>query len=113
MEVINQQKSKITRLEGEFKKEQLKRRTMIESLNLTEKEKVERQRNFELMEKENQQLKMLYTQEASAKTALHREKEMLAKKVLTKKEKLTHIQQQLEATIKQLDQMRADNVQLG
>ena len=31
----------------------MKRRTMIESLNLTEKEKVERQRNFELMEKEN------------------------------------------------------------
>ena len=113
MEVINQQKAKITRLEEEYKKEQVKRKTMIESLNLTEKEKVERHRGYEMMEKENQQLKMLYTQEASAKTALHREKEMLAKKVLTKKEKLTHIQQQLEATIKQLDQMRADNVQLG
>ena len=34
-------------------------------------------------------MKMLYTQEASAKTALHREKEILAKKVLTKKEKLS------------------------
>ena len=56
-----------------------------------------------MIEKENQQLKMLYTQEASAKTAIHREKEILSKKVESKKEKLVLSQQQLEATIKQLD----------
>ena len=55
------------------------------------------------MEKENVQLKMLYTQEASAKTALHREKEMLTKKLDKKKDKLNHTQYTLETTIKQLD----------
>ena len=103
MEVINQQKAKITRLEEEYKKEQLKRKTMIESLNMTDKQQIDKMRNFEQMEKENQQLKMLYTQEASAKTALHREKEILSKKVERKKEKHATTQQQLEATIKQLD----------
>ena len=113
MEVINQQKSKITRLEDEYKKEQTKRRTMFESLNMTEKEKIVKGTNYELLEKENRQLKMLYTQEASAKTALHREKEILSKKVESKKDKLNLTVQQLEATIKQLDQMRQDNIQLG
>ena len=47
MEVINQQKSKITRLEEEYKKEQSKRRAMIECLNTTEKDKLDKMRNFE------------------------------------------------------------------
>ena len=55
---------------------------------MSEKDLIERGRNFEMIEKENQQLKMLYTQEASAKTAIHREKEILSKKVESKKEKL-------------------------
>ena len=80
MEVIHQQKAKVTRLEAEYKKEKAKRQAMLDSLSMNDKDKVQ-------MEKENQQLKMLYTQEASAKTALHREREVLSMKLAKKKEK--------------------------
>jgi len=46
--------------------------------------------NVSQIEKENKQLRMLYTQEASAKSQLHREKELLAKKLEKKREKLHH-----------------------
>ena len=56
---------------------------------------------------------MLYTQEASAKSSHHREKELLTKKLEKKKEKLKHTLSTLETTIKQLDQLRSDNANLG
>ena len=43
---------------------------MLDALNKDDKTKIQ-------MEKENAQLKMLYTQEASAKTAIHRDKEIV------------------------------------
>ena len=61
---------------------------MANGLNRSEKEQLERMQNIGQVERENKQLRMLYTQEASAKSQLHREKEQITKKLEKKREKL-------------------------
>ena len=61
---------------------------MAKGLSQSEKEQLERMQNISQVERENKQLRMLYTQEASAKSQLHREKEQITKKLEKKREKL-------------------------
>ena len=61
---------------------------MANGLSKSEKEQLERMQNIGQVERENKQLRMLYTQEASAKSQLHREKEQVTKKLEKKREKL-------------------------
>ena len=70
-------------------------------------------KHAEDIEREGNQLKMLYRNLAAEKAAIHREREMLKQKVEKKKEKLEYTKLQLETTVKQVNNLQNDNTQLG
>ena len=53
MEVINQQKGKITRLEDEYRKERARRQEVVQGLGTADKDKLEKMQKYTMMENEN------------------------------------------------------------
>jgi hypothetical protein len=95
-DALNQFRALLVQQKQEASKEKADKELLQSSLSLNDKEKLKLRERIDQYGRDIEQLKSMYMQIASEKAGLHREKEILMRKLERKKDKLSHTQEQLE-----------------
>ena len=92
-DALNQFRALLVQQKQEASKEKADKELLQSSLSLNDKEKLKLRERIDQYGRDIEQLKSMYMQIASEKAGLHREKEILMRKLERKKDKLSHTQE--------------------
>ena len=108
-----QMKEQYEKMKDDLQKEIDSKRELRDGLNMDDQEKIKFTKKMKQLEKDLNHIQMLYRNESSARTVMHREKQMIQAKLDKKKQKLDLTKTQYQATINQLTEEKRKNQQFG